>query len=126
MIIEKITKSLDAGDIVISVFLDMNKVFDTIDYHILLNKLYAYGIRGKVLEWFHSYLFNRSQYAIYDDIQSETHHIKCGVPQGSIIGPLLFIIYINDICNVSMFLYTILYADDTYVLLNGIKSYQSY
>ena len=68
---------------------------------------------------FHSYLFNRSQYVIYDDMQSETHHVKCGVPQGSIMGPLLFIIYMNDICNVSKFLYTIVYADDTCVLLNG-------
>ena len=67
----------------------------------------------------YSYLFNRSQYVIYDDMQSETHHVKCGVPQGSIMGPLLFIIYMNDICNVSKFLYTILYADDTCVLLNG-------
>ena len=119
MLVDKITRSLDAGDIVISVFLDLKKAFDTVDHHILLKKLYAYGIRGKVLKWFHSYLFNRSQYVIYDDMQSETHHVKCGVPQGSIMGPLLFIIYMNDICNVSKFLYTILYADDTCVLLNG-------
>ena len=119
MLVDKITRSLDAGDIVISVFLDLKKAFDTVDHHILFKKLYAYGIRGKVLKWFHSYLFNRSQYVIYDDMQSETHHVKCGVPQGSIMGPLLFIIYMNDICNVSKFLYTILYADDTCVLLNG-------
>ena len=119
MLVDKITRSLDAGDIVISVFLDLKKAFDTADHHILLKKLYVYGIRGKVLKWFHSYLFNRSQYVIYDDMQSETHHVKCGVPQGSIMGPLLFIIYMNDICNVSKFLYTILYADDTCVLLNG-------
>ena len=119
MLVDKITRYLDAGDIVISVFLDLKKAFDTADHHILLKKLYVYGIRGKVLKWFHSYLFNRSQYVIYDDMQSETHHVKCGVPQGSIMGPLLFIIYMNDICNVSKFLYTILYADDTCVLLNG-------
>ena len=119
MLVDKITRSLDAGDIVISVFLDLKKAFDTVDHHILLKKLYAYGIRGKVLKLFHSYLFNRSQYVIYDDMQSETHHVKCGVPQGSIMGSLLFIIYMNDICNVSKFLYTILYADDTCVLLNG-------
>ena len=52
-------------------------------------------------------------------MQFETHHVKCGMPQGSIMGPLLFIIYMKDICNVSKFLYTILYADDTCVLLNG-------
>ena len=86
MLVDKITKSLDAGDIVISVFLDMKKAFDTVDHHIPLKILYAYGIHGKVLEWFHSYLFNRSQYVIYDDMQSETHHIKCGMPQGCIMG----------------------------------------
>ena len=55
MLVDKITRSLDAGDIVISVFLDLKKAFDTVDHHILLKKLYAYGIRGKVLKWFHSY-----------------------------------------------------------------------
>ena len=86
----------------ISVFAELKKAFDTVDHHILLKKLYAYAICGKVLEWFQSYLFNRSQYVIYYDMQSETQHIKCGVPQGSIMGPL-FIIYVNDICNVSKF-----------------------
>ena len=72
-----------------------------------------------MLEWFDSYLFCRSQYAINDGMQSETLHNKCGVRQGSILGPLLCIIYMNDICHVSMLLYTIMYADDTR-LLNGI------
>ena len=119
MLVDKITRCLDAGDIVISVFLDLKKAFDTVYHHILFKKIYAYGILGKVLKWFHSDLFNRSQYVIYDDMQSDTHHVKCGVPQGSIMGPLLFIIYMTDICNVSKFLYTILYSDDTCVLLNG-------
>ena len=92
-LIEKITKSLDTGDIVIGIFLDLKKAFDTVDHKILLKKLYAYGIRGNVLQWFNSYLTDRSQYVTYDGIQSQTHHIKCGVPQGSILGPLLFIIY---------------------------------
>ena len=81
MLVDKIRKSLDAGDIVISIFLDLKRAFDTVDHHILLNKLYAYGICGKVLEWFYSYLFNRSQFAIYDGMQSETLHKKCGVPR---------------------------------------------
>ena len=76
MLVDKITKSLDAEDIVVSVFLDLKKAFDTVDHHILLTKFYAYGIRGKVLEWFQSYLFNISQYVIYDDMQYETHHIR--------------------------------------------------
>ena len=94
MLVDKITRSL--GDIVISVFLDLKKVFYTVDHHILFKKKYAYGISRKVLKWFHCYLFNSSQYVIYDDMQSETHNVKCGAPQGSIMGPLLFIIYIYE------------------------------
>ncbi len=116
-LVEKITKSLDTGDIVIGVFLDLKKAFDTVDHSILLNKLHAYGIRGNILNWFASYLSERSQYVIYDGSKSEVHSVKCGVPQGSILGPLLFIIYMNDICNVSKVLFTLLYADDTCVIM---------
>ena len=62
--------------------------------------MHAYGIRGNILRWFRSYLTNRSQFVSYDGRQSEIQYITCGVPQGSILGPLLFIIYMNDICNV--------------------------
>ena len=71
------------------------------------------------LKWFESYLTDRSQFVSYDGIQSETNSVICGVPQGSILGPLLFIIYMNDLFSVSEFLFTILYADDTCVLMNG-------
>ena len=84
--------------------------------------MFAYGIRGKILKWFESYLTNRSQFIMYDNIQSETRSIKCGIPQGSILGPLLFIIYMNDICNVSELLYTIIQSsryDDTSVIMSG-------
>ena len=118
-LIHKITNSLDHGDIVISIFLDLKKAFDTVDHRILLNKLYAYGIRGNVHDWFRSYLTDRSQFVIYDRERSDTKQIKCGVPQGSILGPILFIIYMNDIMNVSNILYTILYADDTCAVLSG-------
>ena len=60
----------------------------------------AYGIRGNILKWFDSYLTNISQFIMHDKMQSETRSMKCGVAQGSILGPLLFIIYMNDICNV--------------------------
>ena len=81
--------------------------------------MFAYGIRGNILKWVESYLTNRSQFIMYDNIQSETRSINCGVPQGSILGPLLFIIYMNDICNVSELVYTIIYADDTSVIMSG-------
>ena len=107
---------------VIGVFLDLKKAFDTVSHDILLKKLHAYGIRGNALKLLKSYLTDRKQYVIYDGLRSDTKPVQCGVPQGSILGPLLFIITMNDIGNVSDFLYSILYADDTCVLLNG-KNY---
>ena len=118
-LINNITNSLDSDDIVISVFLDLKKAFDTISHSILLKKLYAYGIRGTAHKWFVSYLTGRTQYVALDDHKSDILLLKCGVPQGSILGPLLFIIYVNDICNVSNLLYKVLYADDTCVTLAG-------
>ena len=118
-LVNKITSSLDTGDLVIGVFLDLKKAFDTVDHKILLDKMHAYGIRGNILRWFRSYLTNRSQFVSYDGRQSEIQSITCGVPQGSILGPLLFIIYMNDICNVSELLFTVLYADDTCVVIHG-------
>ena len=123
-LVEKITAAWESGGIAIGVFLDLKKAFDTVPHDILLKKLYAYGIRGPALQLLKSYLTDLTQYVIYDGAQSTTLQISCGVPQGSILGPLLFIITINDIGNVSEFLYTILYADDTCVLLNG-KDYMN-
>ena len=100
-------------------FLDLKKAFDTVDHKILLNKMHAYGIRGNILIWFRSYLTNRSQFVSYDGKQSEIQSITCGVPQGSILGSLLLIIYMNDICNVSELLFTVLYADDTCIVIHG-------
>ena len=92
IIVDKITKSQDIGDIEIPLLIDLKKAFDTIDHRILLRKLYSYGIRGSMLKWMESYLTDRSQYVVFDGKVSETRGIKCGVPQGSILGPLLFII----------------------------------
>ena len=118
-LIDRISKSLDKGDIAIIILLDLKKAFDTVDHRILLRKLYAYGIRGTLLKWFESYLTGRTQYVAFNGTNSDTHYVKCGVPQGSILGPLLFILYMNDICSVSKLLFTLLYADDTCVLLSG-------
>ena len=97
--------------------LNLKKAFDTVDHRILLRKLYAYGIKGTLLKWFESYLTGRTQYVAFNGTNSDVHYVKCGVPQGSILGPLLFILYMNDICSVSKLLFTLLYADDTCVLL---------
>ena len=117
----RITKCLDSecNDIVIGIFLDLKKAFDTVDHTILLKKLYAYGIRGITLKWIKSYLSDHSQYVIYDGVSSNIRHITRRVPQGSILGPHFFVAYMNDIFNVSEFLFTVLYANDTSILVNG-------
>ena len=103
----------------IGVFLDLKKAFDTVNHNILLKKLYHYGIRGNLFKWFESYLTNRSQYVLFNGIKSDIRDVTCGVPQGSILGPLLFIIYINDFSGVSDKLFYVLFADDTNVFLSG-------
>ena len=98
---------------VISVFLDLSKAFDTIDHGILLKKLSHYGIDGAALRWFQSYLSNRKQFITLDGVNSNHLDISVGVPQGSILGPLLFLIYINDAHKASQALDFIHFADDT-------------
>ena len=98
-LVDNITKSLHSGDIVMGGFFYVKKALDTVK-HKILKKMFAYGIRGNILKWFDSYLTIISQFIMYDIIQSATRSIKCGVPQDSILGPFLFVIYMNDICNV--------------------------
>ena len=111
--VEKVTHALDTFSHTIGIFLDFSKAFDTINHKILLAKLSHYGIRGKALEWFTSYLSNRSQYVHVNGVDSQIKSIDCGVPQGSLLGPLLFIIYINDFHRSSDNLSFILFADDS-------------
>ena len=116
---EKISMALDSGKIVGGVFLDLKKTFDCVSHDILLNKLNAYGIRGNLMQWFQSYLSARSQYVIYNGIKSSFRNITHGVPQGSILGPLLFILNVNDFSRSSDLLFSILFADDTSVFIEG-------
>ena len=95
-ITENIRKALDDGNIGCGVFVDLQKAFDTVDHQILLAKLNHYGIRGVSNDWFKSYLFNRSQYVSTNGYDSGLATINCGVPQGSALGPLLFLLYINE------------------------------
>ena len=116
--VEQINNALDSGNI-IGVFLDLKKAFDTVNHKIILDKLFRYGIRGKSLNWFKSYLTNRKQFVNFQGTESLSEYVTCGVPQGSILGPLLFIIYINDLPNVTNKLVPILFADDTTLLIEG-------
>ena len=113
IMIDKVTEKLDAYSYSLGLFIDLSKAFDTLDHAILIDKLEFYGVRGCALNWFRSYLSNRRRYVDYNGVQSSLLHIPSGVPQGSILGPLLFWIYINDIINASKFLHLILFADDT-------------
>ena len=112
-LVDRIYNSLDQGKAAISVFLDLSKAFDTLDHAILFQKLSFYGIGGTALNWFKSYLHNRFQYVDYNGHCSDLLPLTTGVPQGSILGPLLFIIYINDINYACNHFKAIIYADDT-------------
>ena len=116
-LVDKISSALESGEFAIGLFLDFSKAFDTINYDILFMKMHHYGIRGCTLNWFKSYLSNRKQYVSYHNVCSSLKPIICGVPQGSILGPLLFLIYVNDIAFVSQSLFTVMFADDTNAII---------
>ena len=112
-ITEQIRQSIENGKYGCGIFIDLRKAFDTVNHDILLKKLEHYGVRGTPLQWFKSYLSNRKQYVFVNGYSSELKGISCGVPQGSVLGPLLFLIYINDLPNISKIFKFFLFADDT-------------
>ena len=117
-LVDSITKFLDYGDIVIGVFIDIKKAFDTVNHKILLKKYTIMEFVGMYLTG-ESYLTNRSQMVLFNGKISDIRDVTCGVHQSSILGPLLFILYINDFAKVSDKLFHVLFADDTNAFLNG-------
>lgn len=118
-LIDKVITGFNVGESTLGVFIDYSKAFDTVNHSILLDKLFKYGIRGISHDLISDYLCNRTQYVSYDNCYSSHKSITCGVPQGSILGPLLFLIYINDIYTVSESILPILFADDCNIFIQG-------
>ncbi|OOO00385.1 MAG: hypothetical protein ATN35_07545 [Epulopiscium sp. Nele67-Bin004] len=117
--IEKIKLMLDKGGVVGAVFLDLKKAFDTINHGILLGKLSTFNFSSGTINWIQSYLTNRSQFVRIKNHQSDTNSLAAGVPRGSILGPLLFSLYVNDLPTVCPNSNTIMYADDTVIFMHG-------
>lgn len=117
-LIDKISTALDKNMFAIGIFLELSKAFDTVDHGILLSKLHRYGFQDVVIKWFSDYLSNREQYVCLNGHISKKAKLYRGVPQGSILGPLLFLIFINDFAVMSESTLPILFADDTNIAMS--------
>lgn len=114
----RIIHYLSKNEFCVGFFVDLSKAFDTLNHSILLSKMAHYGVRGTALSWFESYLKDRSQFIEIDKVSSHRQNISCGVPQGSILGPLLFLLYINDITRSCNSCDMVIFADDTNLLFH--------
>ena len=112
-LVDRLIKQMDENKVPLNVYLDLSKAFDTLDHEILLYKLEYYGFDELSLNLMKSYLTNRKQFVAFDEVKSDLLDIKTGVPQGSVLGPLLFLLYMNDIVNSSTCFHPVIYADDT-------------
>ena len=118
-VIDNCYKNLDEDKKTVGIYFDLQKAFDTVDHNILLFKLNNYGIRGIMHNWLTSYLKNRQQFTVINGISSSLEYVSCGVPQGSSLGPLLFLLYINDISNAVPGEKLRLFADDTNLFISS-------
>ena len=124
-VIDFITSGFNNKELTLGIFVDLSKAFDTVNHNILLQKLYHYGIRGMALNLLKSYLACRKQLVVVDGHTSQSLAISCGVPQGSILGPLLFLLYINDLPYCTRRLKFCLFADDTSILFKSNDLFSS-
>ena len=117
-LLNKVGDAMNKKQYTIGIFCDLKKAFDLVPHDILLSKLKKVGIRGSELKWFGSYLKNRTQFGNIGNSRSSTKETSSGVPQGSVLGPILFIIFFNDLPNCCR-LRALIFADDTTLLASG-------
>ena len=123
LFVDNVKRKVNEGKLVGAIFIDLSKAFDTLSHAKLITKLQSYGIHGIELDWFQDYLFNRSQRVQYENSLSTEQKVTGGVPQGSIIGPLLFILFYNDFPSCLKHSKAVIYADDTVIYVPGKDAY---
>ena len=111
---------MDHSKINLTIFLDLKKAFDAVDHSVSMKKLRTYGVRGKSGDWFESYQTSRTQFCSVNGVHSKARKVTCGMPQGSCLGPLLFIIYLNDVEECLESSRASIYADDTIIIINSL------